>query len=48
METYILDDSDDMWQHFAKLIGNVSCQLGSTWPTRCSVAKYRIGSGSSS
>ncbi|MEY2349460.1 GNAT family N-acetyltransferase [Lentilactobacillus buchneri] len=37
METYILDDSDDMWQHFAKLIGNVS------WPAGKYLANEMLG-----
>lgn len=37
METYILDDSDDMWQYFAKLIGNVS------WPAGKYLANEMLG-----
>ena len=37
METYILDDSDDMWSHFAKLIGDVS------WPAGKYLANEMLG-----
>ncbi|KRK86493.1 GNAT family N-acetyltransferase [Lentilactobacillus sunkii] len=37
METYILDDSDDMWRHFAKLIGAVS------WPAGKYLANEMLG-----
>lgn len=37
MKQYILDDSDDLWEHFAKLIGEVS------WPAGKYLANEMIG-----